>query len=93
MKDRREEGSNKWLLIKAGKPQTLTAKADDTSVVSGRSMKRISKDNDAQWQSNTPAEKQIKRGPTSHRIVKPAYVEPMQCKAVDSAAGRRGLDL
>jgi ATP-dependent DNA ligase len=45
-------------------------------------MKQISKDNDAQWQSNTPAEKQIKRGPTSHRIVKPAYVEPMQCKAV-----------
>jgi bifunctional non-homologous end joining protein LigD len=32
VKDRREEGSNKWLLIKAGKPQTLTAKADDTSV-------------------------------------------------------------
>ena len=37
LKDRREESSNKWLLIKAGKPQTLTAKADDTSVVSGRS--------------------------------------------------------
>ena len=82
VKDRREEGSNKWLLIKAGKPQTLSAKADDTSAVSGRSMKQIAKDNDAQWQSNTPAEKQIKRGPTSHRIVKPASVEPMQCKAV-----------
>ncbi len=26
-------------------------------------MKQIAKDNDAQWQSNTPAEKHAKRGP------------------------------
>ncbi len=82
VRDRREEGSNKWLLIKAGKAMTLSAKADDTSAISGRSMRQIATDNDAQWQSNTPAEKHAKRGPTSHRIVKPAFVEPMQCKAV-----------
>jgi bifunctional non-homologous end joining protein LigD len=77
-----EEDSNKWLLIKAGTPLKLSAKADDTSVVSGRSMAQIAKDNDAQWQSNRPAEKRMKRGRSSHRIVKPAFVEPMQCKAV-----------
>jgi len=82
VKDRREEGSNKWLLIKAGKPMTLSAKANDTSAISGRSMLQIAADNDAQWQGNTPAKKHVKRGPTSHRIVQPAFVEPMQCKAV-----------
>ena len=82
VKDRREEGSNKWLLIKAGKALALSAKADDTSAISGRSMSKIAKDNDAQWQSNTPAEKHAKDGPTSHRVTKPAFIEPMQCKPV-----------
>lgn len=82
IKDRREEGSNKWLLIKAGEPLKLSAKADDTSAISGRSMRQIAKANDAQWQSNTPAQKHAKGGPTSHRIVKPIFIEPMQCKAV-----------
>jgi bifunctional non-homologous end joining protein LigD len=88
VKDRREEDSNKWLLIKAGKPLTLSAKADDTSAISGRSMAQIARDNDAQWQSNRPEEKRAKRGRSSHRIVKPAFVEPMQCKPVtDLPAG------
>jgi len=82
VKDRREEGSNKWLLIKAGTPLALSAKADDTSAISGRSMSKIAKDNDAHWQSNTPAEKHTKEGPTSDRLVKPAFIEPMQCKPV-----------
>jgi bifunctional non-homologous end joining protein LigD len=82
VKDRREEDSNKWLLIKAGQPLSLSAKAHDTSAISGRSMKQIAKDNDAQWQSTTPAEKHAKRGPSSHRIVKAAFIEPMQCKPV-----------
>ena len=34
---------------------TLSAKDDDTSVLSGRSMRAISKANDAQWESNRPA--------------------------------------
>ena len=82
VKDRQEEDGNKWLLIKAGKPLALSAKSDDTSAISGRSMKQIAKDNDAQWQSNTPAEKHARHGPSSHRIAKAAYIEPMQCQAV-----------
>ena len=82
VKDRREEDSNKWMLIKAGTPLKLSAKAGDTSAISGRSMAQIAKDNDAQWQSNTPAQKRAKSGPSSHRIVPPAFIEPMQCKAV-----------
>ena len=83
VKDRREEDSNKWLLIKAGEEMPpISEKVDDSSAISGRSMQHIAKDNDAQWQSNTPAEKHAKRPPPSHRIVKPGFVEPMQCKAV-----------
>ncbi len=82
VKDRREEDSNKWLLIKAGKAQMLSAKADDQSAVTGRTMKQIATDNDARWQSNTPAEKHARKGPSSHRIVEPTFVEPMKCKAV-----------
>ena len=54
-------------------------------------MKQIAKDNDAEWQSNTPAEKHAKDGPTSHRIVEPSFVEPMQDenKAHEAADVRR----
>jgi bifunctional non-homologous end joining protein LigD len=53
LKDRREDAeSNKWLLIKAGKALRLSARADDTSVISGRSMQQIATANDRQWQSN-----------------------------------------
>lgn len=37
-------------MIKAGKDIKLSAKADDTSILSGRSLARIAKDNDAQWE-------------------------------------------
>jgi bifunctional non-homologous end joining protein LigD len=55
VKDRRAEESNKWLLIKAGTAVRVSAKADDTSAVSGRSMKQIAAANDRQWQSNRPS--------------------------------------
>ena len=56
VKDRRDDEGNKWLLIKAGEDlPPISAKRDDTSVISGRSMERIASDNDAQWQSNRPA--------------------------------------
>lgn len=49
VKDSRDDEGRRWLLIKAGKDLKLSAKADDTSILSGRSMARITKDNDAQW--------------------------------------------
>jgi bifunctional non-homologous end joining protein LigD len=42
-----------WLLAKSGTPaKPISARRDDMSVLTGRSMKRIASDNDAQWQSN-----------------------------------------
>ena len=61
VKDRREEVSNKWLLIKAGTAIRISAKADDTSVISGRSMRQITEANDAQWESNRAAASTGKR--------------------------------
>ncbi len=57
VKDQREPEGNKWLLIKAGEALKLSAKADDTSVLSGRSMRQIATANDRQWRSNRPAAK------------------------------------
>ncbi len=91
LKDKRDEDEgNRWLLIKAGTPLKLSAKADDTSVISGRSMSKIAKDNDAQWHSTTPEEKHRKHPPSSHRVVKPAFVEPMLCKSVDELPAEDG---
>lgn len=86
VKDKREPESNKWLLIKAGESmKALTAKQDDKSVVSGRTMAQIAKDNDAQWQSNRPAAKQTKtRRLTSGSHTAPRFVEPMKAKQVDA---------
>ncbi|HSE39489.1 MAG TPA: non-homologous end-joining DNA ligase, partial [Acidobacteriota bacterium] len=49
----RNEG-REWLLMKKGETKPISAKQDDTSVLTGRSMKKIASDNDAQWISNRP---------------------------------------
>ncbi|MDB6117127.1 MAG: ATP-dependent ligase clustered with Ku protein LigD [Verrucomicrobiaceae bacterium] len=91
VKDRRDQDEgNRWLLIKAGKPLKLSVKADDTSVISGRSMAKIAKDNDAQWHSSTPEEKHRKEPPPTHKVVKPGFVEPMLCKTVESLPQEQG---
>ena len=47
VKDRRDEEGRRWLLIKAGAAQKISKKADDTSVISGRSMRKIAGENKA----------------------------------------------
>jgi bifunctional non-homologous end joining protein LigD len=51
---RSDENKPVWLIQKGGgKPaRKISAKRDDTSVLSGRSMAKIARDNDAQWESN-----------------------------------------
>ncbi len=84
VKDKREEESGRWLLIKAGEDLPLiSAKSDDTSVLSGRSMRRITEDKDAQWESNRmkTAGSATVHGRTRSRT-EPAFIEPMQAKPV-----------
>jgi len=86
VKDRREEDSNKWLLIKAGESlPSFSQKVDDHSVISGRSMSQITEANDAQWKSNRPvteAKKKARSG-SRHRV-EATFLEPMRCKAVSA---------
>ncbi|MEY2615792.1 MAG: bifunctional non-ous end joining protein LigD [Verrucomicrobiota bacterium] len=84
VKDRREEDSNKWLLIKAGESLSpFSGKMDDSSAVSGRSMSEIAEANDAQWQSNRPAASVRKKKTSAPRKhVDATFIEPMHCKTV-----------
>ena len=82
VKDQREPDSNRWLLIKAGESiKPFSAKIDDTSAVSKRSMAAIAKANDAQWQSNRSAAATPRKERSSPRS-SPKFIAPMQCKPV-----------
>jgi bifunctional non-homologous end joining protein LigD len=84
VKDRHEEESNKWLLIKAGKSiRPFSKKVDDRSAKTGRSMSQITQANDAQWQSNRSA------APTKRRLkgrnrVEATFIPPMLCKPIET---------
>ncbi len=46
---------DQWLLLRKGDAmKPISARRDDQSVLTGRTMKRIASDNDAQWISNRP---------------------------------------
>ncbi|MBA2433951.1 MAG: ATP-dependent DNA ligase [Chthoniobacterales bacterium] len=48
-----EGGKNQWLLLKSDADvKAISKKRDDQSVKTGRTMKQIAKDRDAQWQSH-----------------------------------------
>jgi bifunctional non-homologous end joining protein LigD len=69
-KDHREEGSNKWLLIKAGESLSPFSEKDDgTSVLSGRSMNEIAEADETQWQSNREATPKKNTHGLGHRHV------------------------
>ena len=50
---RSNQEKNQWLLLKAGSTiKPLSKKLHDESVKTGRTMKQIAGDQDAEWQSN-----------------------------------------
>jgi bifunctional non-homologous end joining protein LigD len=56
LKDREQEESEKWLLIKTGEAAHMLSKNEqDRSVLSGRSMAQIAQANGPQWKSNRTA--------------------------------------
>ncbi|HYG21684.1 MAG TPA: non-homologous end-joining DNA ligase [Verrucomicrobiae bacterium] len=58
MKPRPGEDKPQWLLFKADKDaRPISARAEDQSVLTRRSLQQIAIDNDAQWQSNRIAER------------------------------------
>jgi bifunctional non-homologous end joining protein LigD len=72
---RKDEKS--WFLIKTGEAmKPLSAKRDDSSALTGRTMAQIAEANDAQWHSNRSVD--ISKLPKAE--IK--FIEPMQCKLV-----------
>jgi bifunctional non-homologous end joining protein LigD len=69
---RTSKGDGKeWLLMKKGNTtKPLSVKADDTSVLTGRSMKKIASDNDAQWISNRPPKEDTPKNRLKARLAK-----------------------
>jgi bifunctional non-homologous end joining protein LigD len=64
MRPREHENKPQWLLFKSGDdlPQ-ISSRAEDQSVLTHRSMRKIAADNDAQWQSNRATERRAPARP------------------------------
>lgn len=86
----------RWVLTKTGgNHKPISAKLDDSSALTKRSMAEIAKDNDAQWDSAKPAAEArttkepgkkkgvTKRAAPARDIPEPAFVEPMLAKIAD----------
>ena len=59
---RSNQEKNQWLLLKAGSSiKPLSKKLDDESAKTGRTMKEIAGDQDAEWQSNRPASQNVSK--------------------------------
>jgi bifunctional non-homologous end joining protein LigD len=55
IRTRSDRGKNQWLLLKSDADvKPISKKRDDESVKTGRTMKQIAKDRDAEWESNRP---------------------------------------
>jgi bifunctional non-homologous end joining protein LigD len=58
MRPREHEDKPQWLLLKSGEDmRAISERAEDQSVLTRRSMARIARDNDAQWESDRRAER------------------------------------
>jgi len=54
---RRDEEKNQWLILKTGSStKPISKKREDQSVKTGRTMKQIAQDRDAEWESNRQAD-------------------------------------
>ena len=57
IRTRRDGGKNQWLLLKSDADvKAISKKRDDESAKTGRTMKQIASDRDAEWESNRPSQ-------------------------------------
>lgn len=82
MRPREHETKPQWLLFKSGEDTAaISERANDQSVLTRRSMKKIASDNDAQWQSNRSSENKSPlstnhRSPTRRKEINHAKATP-----------------
>ncbi len=78
----RLRGGDEWLLIRGGEDmKPVGRKLDDTSALSGKSMKQLAL-GETVWHSNKPEKKSV---PKKSRTSLPHFVEVMKAKLVDDA--------
>jgi bifunctional non-homologous end joining protein LigD len=66
---RSNDAKTPWLLLKAGASvKPLSKKRDDESIKTGRTMKQIAADHDAEWQSNRQEEDTSARSTLKRRV-------------------------
>jgi bifunctional non-homologous end joining protein LigD len=74
---RGDQEKNQWLLIKTGaRVKPISKKLDDQSVKSGRTMKQIAEERDAEWQSNRTDDQRDKFKARIKKIVGQAHRLP-----------------
>jgi bifunctional non-homologous end joining protein LigD len=87
----RLRSGDQWLLIRGGEDlKPVSKKSDNTSVLSGKTMKQLSGSNQV-WQSKPTEQLRQKKRPVPGRSVGdslPNFVEPMQAKLVRSLPER-----
>ena len=90
MRPRLGEDKPQWLLFKAGEDAPpISARAEDQSALTKRSLQKIAIDNDAQWQSNRIAERAAKLPSLSARNRKAGKPQKSSPSTVDlKSAGR-----
>jgi bifunctional non-homologous end joining protein LigD len=84
---RSEAGKQPWLLIKSGEDvKPISAKRDDQSVLSGKTMKQIASGEGPVWQSNREA---ARKGSKRVTRAKPKTKSPLKATTVDLSKMRR----
>ncbi len=69
MRSREENAKPQWLLLKSGEDvPAFSPRQDDRSILTGRSMNQITRENDRQWQSNREATSRQAELPRSKRL-------------------------
>jgi bifunctional non-homologous end joining protein LigD len=85
---RSDQEKNQWLLLKAGSSiKPISKKRDDQSVKTGRTMKQIASDRDAEWESNRRESDSSARSTLKSRIQ--AALKKKEPREKKSKVGRR----
>ncbi len=90
VRTRIEAGKEHWLLLKTGSAvRPVSAKRDNQSILTGRTMAQIAKEKTATWQSNREEESAAKKRTTPKPKRKageaqPRFIEPMKARMLES---------
>ncbi len=102
IRTRSDGGKNQWLLLKSDADvKPISKKRDDESAVTGRTMKQIAQDRDAEWESNRGDDKKKPKQAAQPTIAapllpaalpadKPRFIAPMKPQLRETAPAQGG---